>query len=137
MSEVKQVIVWRKDLNVRKGKLASQAAHASLNGFLNLMRKIKFEESGTNHFILMTEYSEESLLNKWLDGSYTKIVLGCENENELLDLYNLAQEKDLPTTLVTDNGLTEFNGVKTNTCISIGPFVSSVIDSITGHLKPL
>ena len=39
MEKVKQVIVFRKDLNVRKGKFASQVAHASLAVILNMMKK--------------------------------------------------------------------------------------------------
>ena len=35
MSETKQVIVIRKDLNMRKGKIAAQASHASWATLLN------------------------------------------------------------------------------------------------------
>lgn len=37
MSNVKQVLVMRKDLNCRKGKIASQCAHASLKVFFDKM----------------------------------------------------------------------------------------------------
>ena len=33
---VKQVIVMRKDLNMRKGKMIAQGSHASVNAILNL-----------------------------------------------------------------------------------------------------
>ena len=35
MNKPKQVIVMRKDLNMRKGKIAAQAAHASIKVFSN------------------------------------------------------------------------------------------------------
>lgn len=39
--------------------------------------------------------------------------------------------------MIEDNGLTEFHGVKTKTCIGIGPWVSEEIDKFTKHLKLL
>ena len=39
MRKVKQIIVVRKDLNMRKGKIAAQAAHASMAVLLDSMRK--------------------------------------------------------------------------------------------------
>jgi PTH2 family peptidyl-tRNA hydrolase len=136
--EVRQTIIWRKDLKVRKGKLAAQVAHASLNGFLALMRKIYCHDDYGNKWIkLDTEFGLDSYIGLWLEGNYTKIVLGCEDEQELLELYQNTLNANLPVVLITDNGLTEFNGVKTNTCIAIGPYDKEEIDKITRHLQPL
>ncbi|MGK4455994.1 peptidyl-tRNA hydrolase [Klebsiella pneumoniae] len=49
-------------------------------------------------------------------------------------MFQKAQEADLTVSLITDSGLTEFNGVPTNTCLAIGPHKASKIDAITGHL---
>ena len=38
---------------------------------------------------------------------------------------------------VIDEGITMFNGVKTFTCIGIGPYYSEEIDKFTGSLKLL
>ena len=51
-------------------------------------------------------------------------------------IFQAAKEKKLEVHLVTDAGLTEFNGVPTKTCIAIGPNYSEKIDEVTGHLKP-
>jgi len=40
---VKQVIVVRKDLNMRKGKIAAQASHASLKVFFDRMKSFFFK----------------------------------------------------------------------------------------------
>lgn len=135
---VRQTIIWRKDLNVRKGKIAAQVAHASLGGFLKLMRKLYCTDNHGNQTIqLQVEFNLHSFIGQWLEESFTKIVLGCENEEDLLSLYQQALDANLPVILITDNGLTEFNGVKTNTCIAIGPYEKEEIDKITAHLKPL
>ena len=138
MRNIRQTIIVRKDLNMRKGKIGAQSAHASMLSLLNLMRKMYVNDNhGNESIILHTEFTKDSYIGEWLEGSFTKICLGCESEEELLDLYKQAQDLDIPVVLVTDNGLTEFNNVKTNTCICIGPYPKEEIDKITSHLKPL
>ena len=138
MRNIRQTIIVRKDLNMRKGKIASQASHSSMLSLLSLMRKIYgVDNHGNETILLQTEYSKDSVLGEWLEGSFTKICLGCDSEEELLALYKHAEDLGLPVVLVTDNGLTEFNGVKTNTCIAIGPAPKEEIDKVTSELKPL
>ncbi len=139
MSDIKQTIVVRKDLNMRKGKIGSQVGHASHLSLINLMRKMYVtDDNGNETIILQMEYGKDSYIGKWLEGEeYKKICLGCDSENELIHLYDVALSLGIPTIMVTDNGLTEFNGVKTNTCIVLGPFLDTEIDKVTSHLKPL
>ncbi len=137
MDNVKQVIVFRHDLlkTLRKGKIAAQVAHASLGTLLKFFNK---EESISDFGELNTYYvtfKKDSILDKWLNGVFTKICLYVENEQELLDLYKKAQELGIPTSLITDAGNTEFHGVPTNTCIGIGPYWSKEIDKLTGNFK--
>ena len=130
---VKQVIIFRKDLHCRKGKLAAQVAHASLKVFFDRMVEI----GDDRYEIGPGEGWDWPLVKEWIDGSFTKIVLGCQDEPEILALEAKAKEAGLPTALVVDNGLTEFHGVKTVTCLAIGPDDPEKIDKVTGHLKPL
>jgi len=139
--KVKQVIVWRKDLKVRKGKMAAQVAHASLGVILDMMTETRRTESEetmrgyTTMHVTIKHLELNSYLDNWINGKFTKIVLGCENESELLNLYIKVKEVKIPTKLITDAGLTEFNGVPTNTCIAIGPFWAEDIDKFTKNLK--
>jgi peptidyl-tRNA hydrolase, PTH2 family len=136
MSEnVKQVIVIRKDLNMRKGKQISQGSHASMKVFLDLCeyQRISSDESRLI-FYLDDDKSDWSV---WLNGLFTKVVVSCDSEQELLDLYQQAKDKGLPCSLIIDAGLTEFNDVPTKTCVAIGPAKSEEINPITGHLKLL
>jgi PTH2 family peptidyl-tRNA hydrolase len=73
----------------------------------------------------------------WLEGAFTKVVLKSESEQELRDLYQKAKDLKIPCSLIEDNGLTQFHGVKTLTAIAIGPDDKSIINEITGHLKLL
>ena len=74
---------------------------------------------------------------EWVDGIFTKICVSVNSEAELMDCYNKAKEAGLNCALIEDNGLTEFNGVITRTCIAIGPNASEKIDLITGGLPLL
>lgn len=114
---MKQVIVMRTDLNMRKGKVAAQAAHASLGAVL--------------------PNQDDERVQRWLGGSFTKVCVQVDSEENLLALHSLAERRGLITCLITDNGKTEFHGVATRTCVAIGPDENDVIDEITGGLKLL
>jgi len=131
MGNVKQVIIMRKDLNMRKGKMIAQGSHASLGVILNMMKKKQFFYDT----VLSLHINKDTPIEKWMNGSFTKISLSVNSEEELMEIYEKA--KDLPRILIEDKGLTEFNGVVTKTCIAIGPALSSDIDKITGNLKLL
>ncbi len=127
---MKQIIVVRKDLNMRKGKIAAQVAHASMKVLLD--RQITL----VNKSELVLELTPE--MYSWLfEEAFTKICVSVNSEQELLDLQAKANELNVPNALIVDSGKTEFNGVPTVTCLAIGPHKEEVIDSITGGLPLL
>jgi PTH2 family peptidyl-tRNA hydrolase len=128
-NKVKQIIIIRKDLHCRRGKMIAQGAHASMKIFFDLM---KYDFKTCCYTLRLNKPMIE-----WMEGLFTKIVVGVDSEEELLEIYNKAKEKDLPCVLITDAGLTEFHGTPTNTAVAIGPGWSDEIDSITGHLSLL
>lgn len=134
--EPKQVIVIRKDLNMRKGKIAAQAAHASMKVILDQM-----DGDDDPMFPLVWYHlgvERDKALHQWLfTGRFKKICVSVDSEQELMDIYNQARQAKILCTLVVDSGLTEFNGVPTKTCIAVGPDYPERIDPITGHLKLL
>lgn len=133
MEKVKQVIVIRKDLKMRKGKIAAQASHASLNA---LMPNMVLDDDGIS---LPSEIYHDHFddVKLWLQGSHAKVVVYVNSEQELLDLYDDAIGKGLLASLIRDNGLTEFNGVKTYTAVAIGPVKNEYFTGLTDHLPLL
>jgi len=120
----KQVIIIRKDLNMRKGKIAAQAAHASMGALLGQCRR-----EGDNLILALDER-----IKPWIDGPFKKICVYVNSEQELLDVYNKAKEAGLICCLIQDSGLTEFNGIKTHTTVAVGPDQSEKVDLITSSL---
>lgn len=135
MTSPKQVIVMRKDLNMRKGKMVAQGSHASLAVILDMMDK-KYDNDWFSTTYSM-ELFDGSPAHKWLEEKFTKICVSVDSEAELLGIYEKARIENIPCALITDSGATEFNGVPTNTCCALGPDLSEKIDKITGHLKLL
>ena len=121
----KQVIVIRKDLNMRKGKMVAQGAHASMAVLLDLIHEANWKESKL-----------PPATREWLHGHFTKIVVYVNSEHELLEIYSKAQGAKLPSALIKDAGLTEFKE-PTFTAVGIGPEEEEKIDAITGDLKLL
>jgi PTH2 family peptidyl-tRNA hydrolase len=115
---IKQVIIIRKDLKMRRGKEISQGAHSAMAFLI---------ENGGKPFDLETK--------NWLQDGQTKITLQINSEKELEELHAEAKEMGLRSHLITDAGRTEFDGVPTKTCLAIGPNRASDIDEITGNLK--
>jgi len=130
--EPKQVIVIRKDLNMRKGKQISQGCHASLKVFFDWG---EWNDPEDRDFYRINGMTED--MKDWIDGLFTKICVSCDSEQELEELYQKAKNARLPCSLIVDAGLTEFGGVPTKTCIAIGPADPEEINKITGHLKLL
>ncbi|MCK4927731.1 MAG: peptidyl-tRNA hydrolase Pth2 [Candidatus Aenigmarchaeota archaeon] len=110
---MKQAIVIRKDLNLSKGKIAAQAAHASLGA-----------------------YKKASFVNKsiWEINGQKKVVLKIESEKAIIDLFNRAKKEKLKAALIRDAGKTEIPA-GTITALAIGPEKDDKIDRLTGHLK--
>jgi len=126
MNDVKQVIVVRKDLNMRKGKIAAQVAHASMKFLIDNNEA----ERGDEMIIKLTP--TEAM---WLTGSFTKIVVGIDSEEALNELIFKANISDIEVHSIIDSGKTEFNGIPTLTCAAFGPCTSEQLDRITGKLS--
>lgn len=133
MGEIKQVIIIRRDLNMRTGKLAAQVAHASIQILLNRMS----DEPMLNHTKRSIMLRKNSPLHRWLDDKFTKIVLYVNSKEELLTLKDNAESIKLYTALITDSGKTEFHNKPTITALAIGPDYSEKIDKVTGDLPLL
>ena len=122
--EHKQVIILRKDLNMRKGKLVAQGAHASMGAILSLCK-----QDGDK---LVLEMDER--VKPWLTGRFKKICVYVNSEEELLQIYNTALTNGLVCSIIKDSGLTEFHGVPTLTAVAVGPDREDKIDEVTKHL---
>lgn len=130
-SKIKQVLVVRKDLNMRKGKMTAQGAHGSMAAvFPREQANISPNPDGT-HTVSFT-LTDQQL--HWYQTFSVKIVVGVSSEEELLAVHAAAQKAGLPCSLIQDAGLTEFGGVPTYTCVGIGPAPAELIDPITGQL---
>jgi PTH2 family peptidyl-tRNA hydrolase len=125
---IKQVIVLRTDLNMRKGKMIAQGAHASLASFFDRM------EPGKDGQMILRP---DAVTKSWMEGLYRKVVLGVESEEGLLRLKEEAERAGLHAVLIVDAGLTEFHGVPTPTALAIGPDEDGRIDPVTGSLRLL
>ena len=122
-SPIKQVIVYRRDLKMRKGKIAAQVAHAAMRVFFQRGAAI-----GTQLQVPLTP-----AMSLWVQGRFTKVVLSVASEADLLTIHQTAQERGVPTALITDSGRTEFGGVPTRTTVAVGPAPAVLIDPITGR----
>lgn len=118
-----------------KDKIVAQGSHASLGVIFGMMDK-EFDVGGENYTMTLN-IKKDSPLKEWLDTIFTKVCVYVNSEEELLELYEKANEFGLPCCLITDRGLTQFNGNPTKTALAIGPCYSEEVDQITGHLKLL
>ena len=135
----KQVIVMRRDLKMRKGKIAAQAGHACVEATLMALAKegrlnqvrITPDES----WVYLDEGdSEPTALSDWFDAGVAKICVYVDSEQELLDLAAKAREMGFLCALIRDAGHTEFHGEATYTCMALEPLPADKVDPLTGDL---
>jgi peptidyl-tRNA hydrolase, PTH2 family len=137
----KQVIIIRKDLNMRKGKMIAQGAHASMKVIFDMMEKRFITGGGGGHswgkYMLTLDFDENDYIEDWINGIFKKIVVGAESLDELTTAYEEAKKQGILCSIIEDAGLTEFGGNVTITAAAIGPDDPKKIDKITSHLKLL
>jgi len=114
----KQIIVFRSDLRLSKGKVAAQAGHAAVSAA---------EEARRSH---------KKWWKAWISEGQRKIAVKVKSKKELLELEKQAKESALPSALIIDKGLTEIPP-DTITCLAIGPAPAEKVDKITGSLPLL
>lgn len=110
---MKQAILVRQDLQLPKGKLAVQVAHASVESAFK---------------------SDKKIIQQWRSKGAKKIVLKVKDEAELRDYHQKTKQAGLTTSLITDAGLTTVPP-GTVTALGIGPDEDEKIDKLVGHLK--
>lgn len=104
MDEVVQYIVVRKDLNMSKGKMAAQVAHASI--------------------ATVYPYLWDAEVKTWLDRAFTKIILEVKNLAALEKLERMCIERHMVFKTIVDNGRTEVEP-NTPTCLGFKPYKKS------------
>jgi PTH2 family peptidyl-tRNA hydrolase len=126
--KVKQVLVIRKDLNMSKGKMVVQGAHASI-AFLTNKMKDNLSNPEALWWVNLSQAEKE-----WVYGTFFKVCVGVDSEKELLDIGYNAVMIGLSVKYIEET--TGFDK-PTVTCLAIGPDYSSKIDPVTKHLKLL
>lgn len=120
LDQTKMVFLVRTDLQMGKGKIASQVAHAAI---------LLYKESIKN---------QNPLLNTWLRWGQPKIVLKIDKncESALQEVYEKAFKNNLTVCKVLDAGKTQVDQGSV-TVIGIGPNKVEEIDEITNGFKLL
>ncbi len=130
MRRIKQVILIRKDLKMRRGKEIAQGSHASMAFLIERIRQHLTEGIDANNVSVGLDADEKA----WIAEGMAKVCLRVNSENELRECHDEAKPLGLTSYLIKDSGRTEFGGVATLTACAIGPGVVEKIDAVTGDL---
>jgi PTH2 family peptidyl-tRNA hydrolase len=112
----KLALVVRTDLDMGRGKIAAQVAHAAVAAAL----------AGIGG----------AALRRWLEDGQPKVVLQVPGPAALDEVITQARSHGLPVELVHDAGLTQVTA-GTLTCCAIGPARIDLIDAVTAGLRLL
>ena len=141
--KAKQMIVMRRDLTMRKGKIAAQAGHACVEAVLMaLSREGRLRDVRVNEdesWVYLEERkrlfsSTQTALSDWFAAGVAKVCVYVDSEEELLELAAKGREQGFAVALIRDAGHTEFHGEPTYTCLAFEPLYPDQIDPLTGEL---
>lgn len=135
----KQVIVVNKGLNMSPGKLGAMVAHGATSFFCEWFKQNVATSNSTwaEYLIKPTARLDKELYAQWIAGSFTKIVLQVENEEEMKKLIEKAHEFGMVNNRdffnIVDES-TEFLDIPQWAVIAFRPMETEEIDPITGKL---
>ncbi|BAB59330.1 hypothetical protein [Thermoplasma volcanium GSS1] len=115
---VKLVVAVRKDLDMGKGKIAAQVAHAAVSCAIKAMKEKK------------------KIFDEWMDEGQKKIVVKVPNVDEIYIIKKKADSMGIINEVIQDRGYTQVEP-GTVTCIGLGPDYEVYLDDITGKYKLL
>lgn len=127
----------RRDLKMRKGKIAAQAGHACLEAALaalakeNRLEDVVFEDGWIQ---LKKTDKAPTPLSEWFDNGVAKICVYVDSEEELAEIDRKAKETGIISVMILDAGYTELHGNPTYTCLAFEPQPAEVLEPITGNL---
>jgi PTH2 family peptidyl-tRNA hydrolase len=137
MYKAKMMIVMRRDLKMRKGKIAAQAGHACIEAILMALRKedrMNDFELTADGMTLKNEGREATPLSDWFAYGCAKVCVYVDSEEALCGIAEKAREMGILAAVITDAGMTEFHGVPTKTCLALEPLPTEIADALTGAL---
>ena len=137
MYKTKMMIVMRRDLKMRKGKIVAQAGHACIDAVLMALNKegrINDIEITSDGVSLKNTDIPSSPLFDWFSYGCAKICVYVDSEEALLDIADKAKKRGIIVSVITDAGMTEFHGIPTKTCLALEPLPSDIADELTGNL---
>ncbi len=110
------VVVVRTDLDMGRGKIAAQVAHAAVGAVLSSL--------------------SDPALAAWLRDGQPKVVLKVPSAERLSQVAAAAEAAGLPVQVIHDAGRTQVEA-GTATCCAIGPAPITAIDRVAGSLSLL
>ena len=119
--DIKQVIIIREDLknfNISVGKMAVQVAHGAVEGFRLVLR------------------TNPKIARAWIHQGQKKILLRVPTLAKLIEKYRIADDLNIPASIIVDAGLTELPP-NTPTVLVLGPWYADIIDKVSGNLPLL
>lgn len=137
MDTPKQMIVMRRDLKMRKGKIAAQAGHACLSATLMALEKegrLGDLIPGGTGMMLRPTTKAPTPLSCWFESGTTKVCVYVDSLESLLELDQKAKEMGIISALICDAGRTEFHGESTYTCLALEPLCPETVEPLTGEL---
>ena len=96
MYKSKMMIVMRRDLKMRKGKIAAQAGHACVDAVLMALKKEERLEElvMTSEGMMLQESDKQSTpLSDWFRYGCAKICVYVDSEQALLEIAQKARER--------------------------------------------
>jgi len=127
VKNVKQVIVVRKDLRLKRGKIASLAAHAAMQFIIDNNESERPDE-------LQVKLSQQEI--QWLKSSSTKDIVGVDSHDALSSLVLRAELNGVNVYSVFD-ATRKPDEIPQLLCAAFGPDEEDQIAEIIGSLKSI
>lgn len=128
MKNVKQVIVIRKDLKMRKERLANISSQATIKFLLE-------NNESDRHDELFVKLSKEEV--QWMDEHFPQSIVGVDSQDALSDISFRAQLLGINVYSVVESKNIKSKENFITSCIVLGPDDEDILNKITGNLKTI